>query len=81
MWNKIKQFFNKKKYSSIFELIDVTSQHIKYGIINDLLIDYYNKGKIDKETLYAMESEIRQLIDDVNSKVKSYDILRGNPLF
>lgn len=72
MWNKIKQFFNKKKYSSIFELIDVTSQHIKYGIINDLLIDYYNKGKIDKETLYAMESEIRQLIDDVNSKVKSY---------
>lgn len=72
MWNKIKQFFNKKKYSSIFELIDVTSQHIKYGIINELLIDYYNKGKIDKETLYAMESEIRQLIDDVNSKVKSY---------
>lgn len=72
MWNKIKQFFNKKKYSSIFELIDVTSQHIKYGIINELLIDYYNKGKIDKETLYAMESEIRQLIDDVNSKVRSY---------
>ena len=72
MWNKIKQFFNKKKYSSIFELIDVTSQHIKYGIINELLIDYYNKGKIDKETLYAMESEIRQLIDDVNSKVKLY---------
>lgn len=72
MWNKIKQFFNKKKYSSIFELIDVTSQHIKYEIINELLIDYYNKGKIDKETLYAMESEIRQLIDDVNSKVRSY---------
>lgn len=72
MWNKIKQFFNKKKYSSIFELIDVTSQHIKYEIINDLLIDYYNKGKIDKETLDVMESEIRQLIDNVTIKVKSY---------